>query len=516
MPGFANDPSGNSIVWADNVDFSGAVIPDRAITLDGQLLIGSSTAPNIRPGIPTSSDNSITITKGHGTLDFKSNPAVVPDLHTAKWIVNSTPLAGGNQTTISAAIAAASAGDTIFIMPGATGIYTESFTLPPNINLVAFSGDQQTPHVTIVGKITMTAAGVSCISNIAMRNTGDFCISVTGSAASQLIFTNCRVTAVDSTAIQYTSSSASSGMQFFQTIFDISTTGIAYFALSGAGGVLIQGCFGANSGSSTTASTISAGGLTILTSSFSAPITTSGTADIVIRNSDLNTNTNTTSLIHGSSSTASLCSLSRFSTGTASCISISAGATLQLTLCTVNSTNANAITGAGTLINAGISFPNTSNVINTTTVTARNFDVGGISFDGGTNNLQNYATGTFTPVIFGTTGAGTATYVTQVGRYTRIGNRLFYFVSLSFNTFTGTGNFRMSGLPFTVNANDASSGVFSQITTLAVGAGLIPMIQAQASNTNLLFATYNPGTAAYAGIPVVAAAVFVFSGSYEI
>jgi len=502
-----------TITFTDNMSFDGTE-RGGAMTTNGQLWIGSTPSRHVRLGNITSSDNSILVGNNPGNIDLRSNPAVVPDLHTAKWIVNSTPLAGGNQTSITAAIAAASPGDTIFIMPGATGTYTENITIPANINLVAFSGDQATPHVTIIGTVTMTAAGTSCISNIKLQTNGTFAVSMTGSAASMLILTNCRITGVDTNPIQYTSSSASSSLQFYNCIFDVLTTGISYFTASGAGTLLFQTCLGANTGLSTTASTISAGTFNATYSSFAVPITTSGTATFVARWCDFSQPTNTTSLTHGGSGTPSVATECRFQSGSASAISI--GATLIMSLCSVNSTNTNAITGAGTLVNAGVTFPDTSSLINTTTQTARNFDVGGISFDGGTNVLSHYTEGTFVPVIFGTTGAGTATYVTQVGRYTRIGNRLYYFVSLNFNTFTGTGNFRMSGLPFTVNANDSSSGVFSQIGTLAVGAGLIPMIQAQASNTNLLFATYNPGTAAYAGIPVVAAAVLVFSGSYEI
>ncbi len=61
MPGFANNTFPDSIMWTDNVDFSGNVIPDRAITTDGQLLIGSTTRPNIQPGILTSPLGTITI-----------------------------------------------------------------------------------------------------------------------------------------------------------------------------------------------------------------------------------------------------------------------------------------------------------------------------------------------------------------------------------------------------------------------------------------------------------------------
>jgi len=61
MPGFANDASGNSIMWSDNVDFSGAVIPSRSVTTNGQLLIGSTAAPNIKTGTLTSPSGSITL-----------------------------------------------------------------------------------------------------------------------------------------------------------------------------------------------------------------------------------------------------------------------------------------------------------------------------------------------------------------------------------------------------------------------------------------------------------------------
>ena len=67
MPGFANDASGNSIVWADNADFSGNVIPSRQITLDGQLFIGATAAPNIRSNTLTAGTG-VTITNGPGTI----------------------------------------------------------------------------------------------------------------------------------------------------------------------------------------------------------------------------------------------------------------------------------------------------------------------------------------------------------------------------------------------------------------------------------------------------------------
>jgi len=77
MGGFSNvngDPLG-TIMNADNVSFDGTA-RGAPVTLDGQLLIGSSVIPHIRVGTLTSSDNSITITKGHGTIDLKTGGAV--------------------------------------------------------------------------------------------------------------------------------------------------------------------------------------------------------------------------------------------------------------------------------------------------------------------------------------------------------------------------------------------------------------------------------------------------------
>lgn len=68
MGGFTNK-NGQSIVYADNVDFSGAQFPSNTVTLDGELLIGGAAAPHLAParltagpGVSiTNAQNSITI-----------------------------------------------------------------------------------------------------------------------------------------------------------------------------------------------------------------------------------------------------------------------------------------------------------------------------------------------------------------------------------------------------------------------------------------------------------------------
>jgi hypothetical protein len=59
-----------------------------------------------------------------------------------------------------------------------------------------------------------------------------------------------------------------------------------------------------------------------------------------------------------------------------------------------------------------------------------------------------YSTGTFTPTVEGTTVAGTANYTYARGSYVKIGNICFFSFCVSYDTFTGTGNLRGSGLPF--------------------------------------------------------------------
>lgn len=54
--------SRNETLYGENIDFSGKAIPGPTITTDGQLLVGSTSAPNIRPGFLTSTDGSVTIT----------------------------------------------------------------------------------------------------------------------------------------------------------------------------------------------------------------------------------------------------------------------------------------------------------------------------------------------------------------------------------------------------------------------------------------------------------------------
>jgi hypothetical protein len=84
----------------------------------------------------------------------------------------------------------------------------------------------------------------------------------------------------------------------------------------------------------------------------------------------------------------------------------------------------------------------------------------GIAFNGdtaGANKLNDYEEGTFTPEYAGATTAGTYTYLSRTGHYTKIGDMVNVTIMLSnISTSTaGTGNINITGLPFT-SANNTS------------------------------------------------------------
>lgn len=66
MPGFHDD-----VMFANNVDFSGAALPTAQVTTNGQLLIGSTIAPNIRVATLTPGAG-IAITNGAGSVTIST------------------------------------------------------------------------------------------------------------------------------------------------------------------------------------------------------------------------------------------------------------------------------------------------------------------------------------------------------------------------------------------------------------------------------------------------------------
>lgn len=87
--------------------------------------------------------------------------------------------------------------------------------------------------------------------------------------------------------------------------------------------------------------------------------------------------------------------------------------------------------------------------------------------------------GQFTPVAVGTTSAGAGTYTVQSGRFTRTANRCKGQANVTITAHTGTGNLRISGLPF-ASANVANSfsacAVFAANLVIGAGKQLVALI----------------------------------------
>jgi hypothetical protein len=366
MAGFSNET-----VYGKNVNFTGTT-KTPTVTSDGQLLIGSTTLPNIRVNTLTAGSG-INITNGNGTITIATNG--MGDLHTARYIVSAGGAAdGANYTTIASAITAAVAAggnQTIFIQPGT---YTENLTLSANINLAAYNCDATTPNVTISGTLTASFAGTASISGIRLQTNSANVLSITGSSATIINLVNCFINATNNTAISVSSTSTSVRINMFACQGDLTTTGIAYFAVQ-RGILAIRNCNFGNSGGSTTASTLSnEASLIIKDSLFSNIFTTSNTSAVSCVNTDFFGSGTATFTFNGTgTNNIDFC---RIESGTNSAISIGAGAGLTANHISINSSNANAITGAGTLTYSDVIFYGSSNTVNTTTQTGNYVDLG--------------------------------------------------------------------------------------------------------------------------------------------
>jgi hypothetical protein len=77
------------------------------------------------------------------------------------------------------------------------------------------------------------------------------------------------------------------------------------------------------------------------------------------------------------------------------------------------------------------------------------------------NTLDDYEEGTFTPTIIGTTTAGTGTYVSQVGNYTKIGRSVTVYGRVRISAHTGTGNMLIGNLPFGLSGDYAMGSILA-------------------------------------------------------
>lgn len=356
----------------------------------------------------------------------------------AKLVVSPDPTQG-THTTIADALAAAASGDTILLRDGA---YFEDIVLKAGITIASISSFSATPNVSISGSVTFSENGNAIIQGVALTNTGNFSIIISGTSNSNLTLQDCYILASDHTAISISSSGA--GLNLRYCFANVVNTGITLWECTALGGINVRN-------SSLIAvdgipfSTSSSGAVAMYNSVSSVPISTSGTGWLLLSYTAFNTGNHTPIDLQGTN--LSYFTHSNLSAGSAAAMNLGASAQVQMLNCSIVSANTSLITGSGNLNYSGLESQFT-NGISGPTITAGCTLSGSISFDAGTNFLSHYSTGTYSPTIRGASTPGTTTYSSQVGSYTRIGNLVFVTGSVVWTAATGIGQLLLGSLPY--------------------------------------------------------------------
>jgi len=123
----------------------------------------------------------------------------------------------------------------------------------------------------------------------------------------------------------------------------------------------------------------------------------------------------------------------------------------------------------------------------------------------------------FTPTLVGTTTAGTGTYTTQSGSYCRIGKTIFFTISLSWSAHTGTGNMRLSGLPYASSSTATTTRTYPVWTnSIALTAGNIATSVHGGGTVNITLQQMPTGGGGVTSIPMDTAGDIVISGCYPL
>ena len=281
-------------------------------------------------------------------------------------------------TTIQAAIDAASAGNIIFVKEGT---YTEDLNIDKNLKFQAFSlKNRNGPNTPIItGKMNLNSTTIVEFTGFQFQTNSDNIVDL--GSGNNLTFDNCRIKG--ESGVTSILSSAGSNLYMTNCSSDVDT---GKFLDLQAGTVFIEYCFFENT--SSTASTVSAGSVTMRYSSINTQFVTSGTGSIISFHCEFGTTftpyQNLTWLTQNSSQPSYLFD-SKLYSGTATAIDIDSG-TVECYDSVFNSSNANVIDGAGTFKYGGLTFSGSSSNVNTTTQTL--VEEGPNRIIGGTGYLQ--------------------------------------------------------------------------------------------------------------------------------
>lgn len=195
------------------------------------------------------------------------------------------------------------------------------------------------------------------------------------------------------------------------------------------------------------------------------------------------------------------------STGTGT-INVASGATLSGNTKTVN-IGTGGVAGSTTTMTLGPAAGSGTITFNQPPVSATGYKIG-TTLSSDVNTLDFYQEGTFTPVVVGSTAAGTATYTVQTGNYTRIGNTVYVTMTITYTGHTGTGNKTVTALPFTPAVSSAIQAVLSNITYTGA-----PFAQLTSGSTTVAINKAVSGATSSA-VAMSAAGTLIISGTYSV
>ena len=133
------------------------------------------------------------------------------------------------------------------------------------------------------------------------------------------------------------------------------------------------------------------------------------------------------------------------------------------------------------------------------------------------NRLDDYEENTFTPAVIGTTTDGSATYTDASGNYTKIGRVVHFEIFLSWSSGTGTGDLRVSGLPYAIY-NPVSGYTFPAFTiadaNISLTAGTIAAAEGQVGTQEIAIVQLPVGGGPRTSAAYDVAGTLVISGTY--
>jgi hypothetical protein len=128
------------------------------------------------------------------------------------------------------------------------------------------------------------------------------------------------------------------------------------------------------------------------------------------------------------------------------------------------------------------------------------------------NTLDDYEEGTFTPIIIGGSTAGTGTYNTQSGSYTKVGRLVSFRLQVFWSAHTGTGGLFVGSLPFTCSGiGGATIGLLNDLGLTASNYAMSDIVDGA---TTARFRQYPVGGGTITDVPMDSAANIVLSGTY--